>query len=489
MKKIKKRIKIQHIVAISSVCAAVIALNACGSASTISTTAIVDSVPSNVETDITLNGDTATSTSDNVTVSGSTITITSGGTYKLSGTLDDGMVIIDADEEDVTLLLSNADITSSTSAAIYVKKAGSATVYTEEGTSNTLINKNGYTAIDDNNIDAVIFSKSDLILAGGGILKIQAETDGHGVVSKDNLTIGSGTYEISATKHGFAGKDSLTVTGGSFNVSCGLDAFHSNGDMNINGGNYEIAAEDDGMHADNELHVTDGSINITNSYEGLEGLKVDISGGTINIVSSDDGINAAEGSSEDESFAGSLSDKEPTTANYNCTVTISGGTINVNAGGDGIDSNGNLYISGGTTVISTPDNNGNGAIDYDGESSITGGTIIATGSSEMAMNFGSESTQGTILVNTGSLSAGDKVTLYDSSGNELLSATPSNSYSSVVVSCPSLNLNSTYTLSAGSSYSSTIELSTLVYGQSNGMGGGNMNNKGPGGMATPPNQR
>ena len=59
--------------------------------------------------------------------------------------------------------------------------------------------------IDDNNIDAVIFSKSDLTLNGTGSLTITADA-GHGIVSKDDLVLTSGTYEINAASHGFSGK-------------------------------------------------------------------------------------------------------------------------------------------------------------------------------------------------------------------------------------------------------------------------------------------
>ncbi|MBQ1834673.1 MAG: carbohydrate-binding domain-containing protein, partial [Oscillospiraceae bacterium] len=90
---------------------------------------------------ITLSGSTASCSSASVTIDGGTITITGAGTYELTGTLDDGMVIVNAgDEDDVELVLNNASITSGTSAAIYIANCGDATVTLAAGSENALTN-------------------------------------------------------------------------------------------------------------------------------------------------------------------------------------------------------------------------------------------------------------------------------------------------------------------------------------------------------------
>ena len=147
---------------------------------------------------ITLSGDNASSNSDTVQVSGSTVTITDAGTYILSGSLEDGMIIVNAEDTDkVQLVLKEVQITNSTSTAIYVLQADKVFITTASGTQNTLANGGEYVAIDDNNIDGMIFSKSDLTLNGDGTLTISADA-GHGIVSKDDLVITSGTYNITA---------------------------------------------------------------------------------------------------------------------------------------------------------------------------------------------------------------------------------------------------------------------------------------------------
>ena len=116
---------------------------------------------------IRLSGNSAQCDSDAVQISGSTVTITEEGTYILSGTLEDGMVIVDAEDTDkIHLVLDGAAISNSTSAAVYVREADKVFLTTAADTENTLSNGGTFTAIDDNNIDAVIFSKQDLTLNG-----------------------------------------------------------------------------------------------------------------------------------------------------------------------------------------------------------------------------------------------------------------------------------------------------------------------------------
>lgn len=60
-----------------------------------------------------------------------------------------------------------------------------------EGTENALSNGGEFVAVDDNNIDAALFSKQDLTLNGAGSLTVTSPA-GHGVVCKDDLVITAG---------------------------------------------------------------------------------------------------------------------------------------------------------------------------------------------------------------------------------------------------------------------------------------------------------
>lgn len=318
------------------------------------------------EIGISLEGTTARAASDAVSISGSDVTINGEGTYVLSGSLDNGSVIVDAGkEEEVQLILNGVSITSEDFAAIYVVSADKVTVTLAEGTTNTLVNGGSFTAMDENNVDAVIFSKDDLTLEGAGTL-IVASPAGHGIVGKDDLKISGGSYEISASETAVKANDSIEIGDGVFTLTAGGDGLHAEnndddslGSIYISGGAFYINAVDDGIHATTTLQIDGGVFEIT-AAEGLEATCVTINGGDISVAASDDGINAAWKSSI-----------------YSPRIEINGGNTTVVMGAgdtDGVDSNGDIVINGGTLSVS-----GNSAFDYDGTGVINGGAVIVNG--------------------------------------------------------------------------------------------------------------
>ena len=351
---------------------------------------------------VTLSDDGITGETDGVVIKGQMVTITAEGTYIFSGTLSEGQIVVDADNAKVQIVFDNVDITCASSAAVYVKSAEKVFVTLAEGSQNTLRNTDEYVAIDDNNIDAVIFAKSDLTLNGTGSLTI-VSAEGHGIVSKDDLKITGGTYDITAAGHALSGKDSVRIADGT----------------------YTLATGDDGVHADDALIVNGGTITVTESYEGLEGLAVTINDGTIDITASDDGINTAGEKME-----------------------LNGGYIHILAGGDGVDSNGDLTINGGEIYIDGPSDNGNSAIDYGDRSSayVNGGTLVAIGSSGMAEVMSDSSKQKVLMVKLGEQMEAGNVVLTDSEGNVIVSYTALKTYDCVIISTAEVESGATYTL-------------------------------------------
>lgn len=202
-------------------------------------------------------------------ISGNIITITKEGTYVLSGALSEGQIVVNADSAKVQLVLDNADITCASSAAIYVKNADKTFITLAEGSENILMNTAEYEAIDDNNIDAVIFSKDDLTLNGKGTLTINSEY-GHGIVSKDDLKLVGGTCNITAKTHALSGKDSVRIAAGTYNLTSGKDGIHSeNGDEEEKGfvyiasGDFTIESTGDGIDASYVVQIDDGDFDIT----------------------------------------------------------------------------------------------------------------------------------------------------------------------------------------------------------------------------------
>lgn len=207
--------------------------------------------------------------SSGVSISGNIITITKEGTYVLSGALSEGQIVVDADSAKVQLVLDNADITCASSAAIYVKNADKTFITLAEGSENILMNTAEYEAIDDNNIDAVIFSKDDLTLNGKGTLTINSEY-GHGIVSKDDLKLVGGTYNITAENHALSGKDSVRIADGAYNLTSGKDGIHSEnadddekGFVYIASGDFTIESIGDGIDASYVVQIDDGDFDIT----------------------------------------------------------------------------------------------------------------------------------------------------------------------------------------------------------------------------------
>ena len=427
------------------------------------------------------------SSCDSLMISGSTVTIKDGGVYIISGALSNGQIIVDAQKTDkVQLVLDGADISNSSSAPIYVRCADKVFITLKDGGENSLKVTGEYKAIDENNIDAAIFSKEDITLNGGGMLNISADY-GHGIVSKDELAVCGGNISVTAQKHALAGKDCVKISDGTLKLKSGKDGIHaentddaSSGFIYIGGGNINIDSDDDGIHSDYKVIIDSGDINISKSYEGIEGLTIDINGANITLHSSDDGINAA-GGNDGSGFRGADTQSETEGEAY---IKINGGVLHIFADGDGIDSNGSLYVSGGETYVEGPESSGNGALDYDKNAQITGGTFIALGASGMAQGFGDNSTQGAMLVNLGSQMQSGEVSLSDSNGNIILRYTPSKSYNSAVISCKEICKGNTYIINAGEN-TQTVEMTETVYGQSGSgfPGGGQMpGGERPGGM-------
>lgn len=501
--------------------------------------------------------------------------ITTGGVYKISGTLSDGNITIDT-KDNVKLYLNGVSITSSNSPAIIVNNAKCVVIETAKDTENYLEDGSNYSSTYSD-IEGTIYSSDDLVLEGKGTLEVKSNK-GDAIVSKDNLKINSGTYKITSKDDGIRGKDSvyikngtftitstgdgikstnekdsslgyvyikngnftinstldgisaitklvikdgefdittgggsdnastkndwgrwrqntttdntqstqsakgiksdnnISISAGNFTLNTSDDAIHSNNYVEISKATLNISSGDDGIHADEEIKINSGTIDITKSYEGIEASIITINDGDIKVVASDDGINVANGN--DSSNMGRPGENNVNT-NTDSKLIVNGGKIYVNSTGDGIDINASGYIYGGEIIVEGPTDNGNAALDYDGEFVVDDGTVISTGSSGMLQGISSNSKQYNVMAYLNNINANIKISIVDSDGNEIISTTPTKTYSSLVVSTSKLQANNTYKILVdGEEYKSfTINsISTTVGSNSNGMQGG------PGGM-------
>lgn len=331
-------------------------------ANTTATTVSADEIFT--ERDLTQEADT--SDADSYTLSDSKdITITEAGVYVITGSAKNATIIIDAGDDDkVQLELDGITVTNDSAPAIYVKNADKVFVTTKSGTTNTLSVTGSFAADGDTNTDAVIFSKDDIVLNGEGTLNISS-TD-NGISGKDDIKITGGTISIDCVSDAVEANDSISVAGGNITINSQKDGLHAEndeddttGEIYISGGTFTINAASDGIQGTTQVQIDGGTFDITAS-EGIEATAVIINDGTIKIAASDDGINASNKSSARSTM-----------------IEINGGDITINMGQgdtDGIDSNGDLYINGGTINIT-----GQSACDYDGKAEKNGGTLIVNG--------------------------------------------------------------------------------------------------------------
>lgn len=310
--------------------------------------------------------------SDAVEISQNTVTIVDEGTYIISGTLTDGMVMVKAEDTDkVQIVLDQANISNSQSAAIYIASADKVFLTLADGSENILENGGSYVSIDENNIDAAIFSKADLTLNGTGALTVTADA-GHGIVSKDDLVFIDGIYEITGAEHGIEGKDSVRIAGGSYKITSGKDGIHAEnaedeslGFVYLANGTYEIVSQGDGISAESWILAENGTYQITTGQGGA---------------------GAAEEKSQQP-----MMEKQPEeeTAADDSSVSIKGfkagtqlimegGTYTLNTEDDSIHSNGTIAINGGEYIISSGDD----GIHADAGVVISGGNVTISESYE-----------------------------------------------------------------------------------------------------------
>ncbi|MBQ3928538.1 MAG: carbohydrate-binding domain-containing protein [Clostridia bacterium] len=318
---------------------------------------------------ITLNGSSATVTGNGAKVSGSTVTITSSGTYIISGKMSDGNIVIDAGKKDVVkLVLDNAEITSKTTSAIYASQCEKTILLLNEGTTNTVSDGSSYVKSDtssesdassksdtssesDDNSDgpnAAIFVKDDLTILGSGTLNVTGNAH-NGITGKDTVRISSGTINVTAAHHGITGKDNLAIEGGNITVTAssgdGLRSTYSKEDTTEKGNVYienaeiTVTAAKDGIQAEQNLVVNSGTINVVSGGGAAENKTSSRNSGGF-------GQNNQSSSTDSDSLKGLKSGSN---------LTVNNGTVTVNSYDDALHSNGDLTIAGGTINIQSGD--------------------------------------------------------------------------------------------------------------------------------------
>jgi hypothetical protein len=293
------------------------------------------------------------------------VTLNTEGIYVLSGDVKNVTIVVDAPEDaKIQIVLDGVSITNEDSPAIYIKTADKVFV-TSTDSKNHMEVSGTYVADGDTNLDAVIFSKADITLNGTGTLEI-VSIKGIGISSKDDIKITGGVYNINSSEDALEANDAILINDGDITIDTGKDALNSKNDEDtslgyiyIKSGTLNITAADDAIRGNRFVQIDGGTINIKTCEEGMEANNIKINGGEITLYAKNDGINAAP------------------KVNDNVSIEINGGTINVSMGSgdtDAFDSNGNIYVNGGTIVIEATS-----AFDSDGTSELNGGNVTVNG--------------------------------------------------------------------------------------------------------------
>lgn len=461
------------------------------------------------------------------------ITLTEAGDYVLSGTLTDGSengisAAGDSAEDDYAnvdaAIFARCDISFNGSGSLSVSSAKGRGIvskddlvftggsYMIQAANHGISGKDsiriadgsfvvtaGKNCLDSDNDDS---DKGFIYIAGGSFDLSSGNDACHCSGDFDFL---AGSMELSAADDGVHSDAALSVSGGSINILLCYDGLEGV-TVDISGGTIDITSSDDGINAAN------GSSD--SAHDGTDGTPAESAGGVTDMSGDPpekpDGDSAPDmscagmqrpdggtppekpdGSGDTGTVSGSALEApadmpeaptnmpggmgggfgggdDPFAADSSCLVTISGGTVRINAQGDGIDSNGDLVTSGGEVYISGPRNGGDGALDYNGSGTISGGIVAACDMGGMSQNF-SDGSQCSAMI---SLNGSGEIRLTDASGNVLLSCTPADYYSCIVVSCPELSEGSEYTLSYGSASQSFTQSEAHMGSASNVPAGG-----------------
>ena len=301
-------------------------------------------------------------TGDGISVSDNVITISNGGDFEVTGTLDDGQIVIDT-EEKVKLRLSGMSLTNKNGSAVYVKNADKAYITLTDNTENTLTDGENYTSGDENE-KGCITSRDNLEIKGSGSLTVNGNYN-HGIFSSNSIEIGNGNITVNAKN----------------------DCIHANDTLAISGGTVNVTAEGDGLQAEEILDISDGEVNVTTTGEVKASTSNDFGGrGEMKDSSqmTDDEIQSMREQMNNNQFTQTeeSDDSEDTSSKgikADWMLDISGGEVTVNSTDHAIHCTSDINITGGTLNLSSESKKG---ISGHGDVTIDDGDITITKSTE-----------------------------------------------------------------------------------------------------------
>ncbi len=177
----------------------------------------------NVQTNTVSNASTIT-LAESTTISGGgltleddVVTITSPGTYEVSGSSDTSKIVVDTDTTGtVKLVLNDVTLTSTTGPAIVVKNADNTVIEVAEGSTSTI----SVSGQNEDEKDSAIYAKDDLVLTGSGTL-IVTSSEGDAIHANDSLTVENVTLDLTSSDDGIDVNDDITISNANITILAG----------------------------------------------------------------------------------------------------------------------------------------------------------------------------------------------------------------------------------------------------------------------------
>ncbi len=444
-----------------------------------------------------LDNHNTSSTSNSVLIDDLVVTITSGGVYIVSGTLNNGQIIVDSPDESVHLVLDNINIYNDNKPGIFINTSKKFAKITLAENSVNIV------TVEKNEMEAAIYLKQDLIFNGTGTLIVNS-TNNDGIKSSDSIYFVEGIYNVTSDKDAITGKDAVIIENGIFNIQTYLgasqenklpntnedtvkisrkgiksdgeiivyngtfyldtydDSINSDTYIEINGGDFTINSGDDGIKSNYELIINDGNIKIDLSYEAIESKVIYFNGGQVNAVSLDDVVNASDPMVSNSRGDTPQSEESKKTIDYDNDPMIyfNGTNIVAIGGGDTIDANGSIIVNGGNIMLYGVNNGGEITIDFDKVCIVNGGNLLALGGNR---DISLLSTQHVITTSlSDSIDVDEELVITDEYGNILFATTAIKSVDVITFSSADIKEGETYYINYGDNSNTIVASSESI---------------------------
>lgn len=344
----------------------ILLLAACGTAGS-QAKGGADAAPADEGASVVLTGDGAQIRGGGVRAEGGAVTVGAVGEYRISGTLNEGQIVVDTGEDamEVTLIFEGVSVTNPDGPALWIKQAKKVRLQLADGSNNLLVSgtEEDLASYDDTRSGAAVFAEDDLIVEGGGGLTIRGYRN-NGVTCKDDLEIRGGSLDVLGANNGMRAAESITVSGGELRLVSGNDGLKTSsaekegkGFIEVTGGSLSVSSGGDAVDAVTELRISGGEIFAetrqdlvsTHSRKGLKAAAlVEISGGELTISADEDGIHCdgtVRMSGGEMSIIASTGIQAGIKGSGEGDILLSGGSLFVAAAKHGLKAEGSLFAN------------------------------------------------------------------------------------------------------------------------------------------------